>query len=276
MQRTGLIGVVMVVALGLSGAAHAERGPFPFVGEEIHYSISMFGGEAARAALSVGRPFRDANLGRVVPVHGIMMTVGLASALVSFKYESETYFDAATWQAVWSLKLLEDRGRSRTYETYYDRDAWTAHTIRVEPARDINRQTDSPIPSHVHDALSWIYDVRTQPLEIGDEYHYFVFDGWKMRRLRLRVAVHIDRPFGNEEVRAAELIVHGDTLEPYVAVPWGRRRMTHAPSYAVSGSERLGRTWVTLDDRRIPLGLEIRTAFGFMRINADRHVPPRR
>lgn len=250
---------------------------FPWAGEEVYYSISILGGEAARAALTSGAPTTDDNLGRVIPIHGVAASVGLAAAFARFKYEGLTYFNAATLQPVWGEKLLEDRGRSRTYETYYDRENFTAEVTRFED----NRSSDwtTVVPGEVGDAFSWIYRLRAERLEVGDEYVYYIFDGWKLRRLRVRVAAHVDRPLrsgSDEEVRAAELTVIAEELRSFHALPWAAEDLRLPPVYTIRKRSELATAYMTFDERRIPLGMTISTPIGTMRVSMDRYIPPSR
>lgn len=275
---SGVLVVLLLVSfstLALAQESADTDADFPWAGEEVFFSISILGGEAARAALVAGEPTEDANLGRVIPIQGVAQSVGLAAAFARFKYEGLTYFNAATLLPVWGEKLLEDRGRSRTYETYYDRGAFTAEVTRFED----NRSSDwtTVIPAEVGDAFSWIYHLRQERLEVGDEYVYYIFDGWKLRRLLVRVAAHLDRPLrsgSEEQVRAAELTVIAEELRSFHALPWVEDDLRLPPVYTVRKRSELATAYMTVDDRRIPLGMTIATPIGTMRVSMDRYVPP--
>lgn len=246
-------------------------------GEEFHYSVSMMGGEAARAVLNIGHATVDENLGAVVAVQGLVQSVGLLSALVRFKYGGLTYLNADTGKPIWGEKLLEDSGRSRTYTTYYDRENYQAEVTRAEDGR----RSDSTriIPSHIDDIFSWIFRLRNADLEVGDTYTFYIFDGWLTRRLRVRVVRHVDRyedAAQREVVRAAEIDVVAESLTELFPLPWAEDAADLAPVFTVRKSENLGTMWITLDERRAPLGIEMRTPFGFMRIALTRYVAPSR
>ena len=266
------------------GETQAERYPFlvaptfdprQWAGEEFHYSIVMMGGEAARAMLTIEHPIQDANLGEVVPVQGLAQRVGLLSALVRFKYGGLSYLNAETGVPVWGEKLLEDSGRVRTYTTFYDRERYTGEVTRLEDGR--NTRTQRLIPRHTDEAFSWILRMRSSDLEVGDVYAFYIFDGWMTRRLRLRVVGHVDRyedVAQRKVTRAAEIEIISDSLSEHPALPWAEGDADLPPIFTVRRSDALGTAWVSLDDRRIPLGIELRTPIGFMRIMLTRHVPP--
>lgn len=249
--------------------------PRQWAGEELHYSIAMMGGEAARALLTIGHPAHDENLGEVVAVQGIAQSVGLLSALVRFKYAGLSYLNAETGVPVWGEKLLEDGGRSRTYTTYYDRERYTGEVSRLEDGR--TTRSEKLIPRYTDEAFSWILRMRSAELAVGDEYTFYIFDGWTTRRLRLRVLAHVDRyedVAQRKVVRAAEIEIISDSLNEHSALPWAEGDADLAPVFTVRRTDEMGVAWVSLDERRIPLGVELRTPIGFMRLTLTRHVPP--
>src|SRR5690554_3041189 len=260
---------------GVHSAAEAQEERFPYLaartydptrwaGEEFHFSISMMGGEAARAVLNIGRVTEDENLGRVVPVQGLVGSVGLLSALLNFKYGGLTYLNAETGKPIWGEKLLEDGGRSRTYTTFYDRESYRAEVTRTE--NDRHRTSERMIPSHVDDVFSWILRLRNTDLAVGDTYTFYIFDGWLTRRLRIRVVSHVERyedASQRKVVRAAEIDVTGDLITELFPLPWAEDAADLSPVFTVRKSEPLATTWITLDERRIPLGIELRTPLGF-------------
>lgn len=258
----------------LAGAAYD---PTVWAGEEFQYTIAMMGGEAARAALTIAPPIDDENLGRVVPVQGMIASVGLLSALVSFRYAGLTYLDVADGKPIWGEKLLEDTGRSRTYTTYYNREKYEAAVTRSEGTTQ--RSYERIIPGHVDDAFSWLFRLRVSDLKVGDRYTYYIFDGWTLRRMHIRVASHIERyedASRQKTVMAAELVISADTMNEHFPLPWAEGDADLAPVFTVRRSDPVATAWISLDDRRIPLGIEVRTPLGFMRITLTRHIPARR
>lgn len=245
--------------------------------EEVHYAISMMGGDAARAALHIGQAIQDEELGRVVPVQGLVSSVGFLSALVKFKYGGLTYVDPKTGYPVWSEKLLEDNGRSRTYTSYYDRDAYTARVVRSENNEDSPRT--KVIPRHADDIFTWLLRLRDMDLEVGDTYIAYIFDGWLVRRLTLRVVGHDQRPAyegARQQVDAAEIAIQTESLEPVAPLPWAKKGATLAPVHRVKKREQVASMWFSLDDRRVPLSISLQTPVGFVRMELTKYVAPKR
>lgn len=245
--------------------------------EEVHYNISMMGGDAARAALHIGPALEDEELGRVVPVQGLVSSVGFLSALVKFKYAGMTYVDVDSGYPVWSEKLLEDNGRSRTYTSYYDRDAYLAKVVRSENNEDSPRT--KMIPRHADDIFTWLLRLRDMDLAIGDTYVAYIFDGWLVRRLTLRVVAHEDRPAyagARQTVEAAEIAIQTESLEPVAPFPWAERGATLPPVYRVKKREQVASMWFALDDRRVPLSISLQTPVGFVRMELTKYVAPKR
>lgn len=245
-------------------------------GEEMHYSVSMMGGEAARGMISVGRPTVDDNLGEVVPVQGLIQSVGLLSAMVKFKYAGFSWIDPKESLPLWGDKLLEDSGRSRSYQTIYGSDDYEATITRLENGQE--RTWTRHTPERVDDIFSWIFRLRSAPLEIGDRYTFYIFDGWLLRRLHVRVVNHVER---HEDITlrsttmTAELALVADAMDGNDALPWASNALL-APVFTNRRVDDVGTMWVSLDERRVPVALEVRTPVGFMRIGLSRHVPPSR
>lgn len=245
--------------------------------EEVHYSISMMGGEAARAALHIGAAIDDDELGRVVPLQGLVSSVGFLSALVKFKYGGLTYVDVETGYPVWSEKLLEDSGRSRTYTTYYARDEYRADVVRAEYGKKSPRTR--MIPRYSDDIFTWLLRLRQADLEVGDRYVAYIFDGWLVRRLTLRVISHADRPVrvgSNETVRAAEIAIQTESLAPSAPLPWAEDAVNLPPVLSVVKREQAATMWFSLDARRVPLHISLQTPVGFVRMELTKYVAPKR
>lgn len=245
--------------------------------EEVHYSISMMGGEAARAALHIGAAVDDEELGRVVPLQGLVSSVGFLSALVKFKYGGLTYVDVESGYPVWSEKLLEDSGRSRTYTTYYARDEYRADVVRSENGKDSPRTR--MIPRYSDDIFTWLLRLRQSDLDVGDVYVAYIFDGWLVRRLTLRVISHADRPVregSRETVPAAEIAIQTESLAPVAPLPWAHKSVLLPPVYGVTKREQAATMWFSLDARRVPLQISLQTPVGFVRMELTRYVAPQR
>jgi len=248
-----------------------------WAGEEVHYSISMMGGEAARAAMHIGEVIDDEELGRVAPVQGLISSVGFLSALVKFKYGGMTYIDLETGYPVWSEKLLEDGGRTRTYTSYYARDEYRADVVRNENDRDSPRK--KMIPRHSDDIFTWLLRLREMDLEVGETYVAYIFDGWLVRRLTLRVLSHAERPVragARETVKAAEIAIQTESLEPLAPLPWAPKGVLLPPVYHVIKREQVASMWFSLDDRRVPLNISLQTPVGFVRMELTKYVAPSR
>lgn len=250
--------------------------PFSWQGQQLTFDISALGGTVARCAMITGYTGTDANLGEVVPLRGFCVTLGLMSAFLNFNYEGIVFANPDTLEPVWGEKLLEDRGRSRTYETFYDREQFVAVVERREPQRDSQRQYREWVPTQVYDILTWLQHVRTRDLSVGNEFVYYLYDGWKLRRVTMRVLRHVDFYLNDAHpaVRAAELDVNTETLDSYPAAPWIPFGVNVPPVFIArpDDSTKIGEAWFALGPDRTPLGLNLGTPFGKMRLRV-REMP---
>lgn len=250
--------------------------PFSWQGQQLTFDISALGGTVARCAMNTGYTGIDSNLGEIVPLRGFCVTLGLMSAFLNFNYEGIVFANPETLEPIWGEKLLEDRGRSRTYETFYNREQLVAVVERREPQRDSQRQYRDWVPAQVYDILTWLQHVRTRDLSVGNEFVYYLYDGWKLRRVTMRVVRHVDFYLNdaNPAVRAAELDVDAETLDSYPAAPWIPFGVNVPPVFIArpDDSTKVGEAWFSLGDDRTPLGLNLGTPFGKMRLRV-REMP---
>lgn len=247
--------------------------PRHYVGEDVRYSISLMGGEAARGIVTVDPSQVDGELGEIVPIQGMASSTGLLSAVMRFKYGGMVYASVEDGHPAWSEKLLEDKGRTRTYTTTYDRDAYDARTVHEENDRKSARHY--VIPRHVDDIFTWLFRLRNADLSVGQEYISYMFDGWVVRRLHIRVASHQDAyrvDAFNTSVPAAELVVTVESVTPWVALPWTENAATLSPVFIATKKPQVVTMWMSLDARQIPLGITIETPVGHARISLIRYT----
>lgn len=249
----------------------AER--FRWAGEELHYSIEMLGSEAARCAIAIGQPFEHEELGPVVPLDGLAVSVGFFANVYPMHDTALTYVDPTDGLPFNSTKVIDERGNVRTYEVSYGHETFVSRITRIaESSRTMARY----IPSDTHDAISWMIDIRSRDMGVGNEYVYHVFDGWKLSRLTARVQDHTEVYTELGIIEVAEVLFTREVLGSFHPLPYVDS-LVLPPVYSLTdGPEDLGVGWFSLDDRRIPVGVDIETPIGHVRMLIDRHVPPTR
>lgn len=256
----------------LSGDSAFER--FRWYGEEIFYSVEVLGSQAARCALSAGYPTDVESVGVTIPVQGLCASTGIFAAIYEFSYGGFAYLDPATMLPVYGEKTLNDKGDTRVYQVRFNRDTFVGDVTKIDD-NGSTRDWERYIPSDVHDAISWIYELRTQDLSIGNEYIVYIFDGWKLRQLTMRISDHRDfyTPLGH--IRSAEVVMYAGVLNSDHPLPWAADTTVLPPVYTVRDAvEEVGRAYVSLDANRVPVGIEVETAVGYMRLLLDEYVPP--
>ncbi len=247
--------------------------PSQYAGEEVRYSISLMGGEAARGIVNVDPPEQDPDFGPVVAIQGMASSTGLLSAVLKFRYGGQVLAAVQGGRPLWSEKLLEDKGRTRTYTTTFERDAYDARTVHEENDRKTARHYT--IPRHVDDVFTWLFRLRSADLRVGQEYMSYMFDGWVVRRLHVRVANHQEAyrvEAFNTSVPAAELVVTVESVFATNAFPWAENAAVLPPIFISNKKPQTVSMWVSLDERQIPLGIAIETPVGNARISLIRYV----
>jgi hypothetical protein len=248
----------------------AER--FNSDGHEFYYSIRILGAEAGRAAFTIGGPV-ETEYGPVVPLQGLAVSVGFFAAVYPFENTALTYVRPDTGLPAWTEKVIDERDAHRVYTVTFDQESFHA---AVERDRDGRLSEYSRFgPTDLHDALSWIIDIRTRALEQGDVYIYHVYDGWKLSRLTCRVVERkrMYTEFGMLPV--AEMRFTREVLTSMPALPWADDTTSLPPVYLLTdGPTDVGVGWITTDEDRLLVGVQITAPIGSMEMRLDRYVIP--
>jgi hypothetical protein len=241
-------------------------------GAEFYYSLRILGAEAGRAAFTIGGPV-ETDYGPVLPLQGMAVSVGFFAAVYPFENTAITYVDLDDGLPVWTEKVIDERDAHRVYAVTFDQDEFQADVARDRDGR--MSEYSRYAPSDLHDALSWIVDIRTRPLEEGDIYVYHVYDGWKLSRLTCRVVDHtrMFTEFGMLPV--IEMQFTREVMTSMAPLPWADDSTTLPPVYMLTdGPTDVGRGWFSNDELRLPIGVSITAPIGSMEMRLDRYVIP--
>ncbi len=158
---------------------------FPWAGEELYYSVRINNSEAIRAGIRTGE-VRSRGGRHYVPVNGMARSRGFFNAVYPIDDHANTYFDPATSFPLRSEKTFEENNRLRRYDVDYEHGSFIAQVERVRGDRESRFQ--APIPAETHDMVTWLYDLRqVGDIAIGDEFSYYIYDGWLLSRVDLKV-----------------------------------------------------------------------------------------
>jgi hypothetical protein len=268
--------VLLALIFPVSGGAELPQDTaeerFAWYGEELYYSIEMLGSEAARCAIAVGFPTNHDEYGLVIPLEGLALSVGFFANVYPMEDTAVTYI-GYNGLPEHSTKIIDERSRERSYSVSYDHELFTSEITRTEG--ETSRRTGRFLPSDTHDAISWMLDLRSRDFGVGNEYVYHVFDGWKLSRLTVRIAEHTEVYTELGILEVAEMTFTREVLASHHPLPYADDTTSLPPVYVVNeGPSELGVGWFSLDDRRIPVGVEIETPIGHLRMIIDRHVEP--
>lgn len=165
--------------------AAAQADAFRWKGEELYYSVEVGGADAARASLRAGQPKKAQGV-TYIPLSAKAVTQGFFAKSYPVDDNGDTFIDPKTLLPLKADKTIREDGKERTYKVRYERGAFTADVDRTDGKKKVPGFKRS-IPADTHDAVSWLYDLRTRPLQNGDTYTYTIFDGWKISRLHVKV-----------------------------------------------------------------------------------------
>jgi len=185
-----MLAAVAVLAICMPGmSARAQAQPvkaeqFAWQGEELYYSVEVNGAEAARASLRAGE-VKNAKGVSYVPISAKAITHGFFAKSYPVDDNADTYVDPRSLRPIKADKIIREDGKERIYKVRYQPGQFTAEVTRVADKKEYHYKR--AVPGEIHDGLSWLYELRTKPLKDGDVYDFYVYDGWKLSRLHIKV-----------------------------------------------------------------------------------------
>jgi hypothetical protein len=233
-----------------------DAGPardFRWEGEELFYSVEISGADAARASVRIGKR-KTANGVTFVPIAADAISHGFFAKTYPVNNRADTFVDVKTFQPVKADKIIRENGSERTYKVRYMPGAFTARVERHAKEKDVgaNQRTyDRAVPGAIHDGISWLFDLRSQPLKPGDTYTYYIYDGWKLSRLKVKVVGKEKAWTPLKEYPAIKLDVEREILNS----AWtGTKKKRGEPT--LSGREKpyyFASIYLSDDDARVPV-----------------------
>jgi len=246
---------------------------FEWPDESFIYSGRINGAEAMRAALRTGE-LRYNGETPYVPVGLTARSVGFFDDLYPVDDRANTFMDPTTLFPHRSEKFFHENGKRRTYDVRYLREKYRAKVDRQKPGQ--RAELNTPIPAGTHDMLSWLYDLRRQSIQKGATFDYYVYDGWKITHLELRVVGEeaLYTPAGwfqswklayDRHIVKTSLRTKSDADSTGNPVTVSRK----------TTAEHSGHLWLSRDENHLPLRLTIGTSYGLgevILLKYDRHA----
>lgn len=175
---------------------------------------------------------------------------------IKFRERMESVVDPATFSVQYSKRLDEQGKRVRQSEAVFDKTAgtvvWTEHDPQ-NPSGTSRRVTGEFKPP-VHDVLSAIYYLRTQPLKVGTNFELSVSDSGVVYTVPIRVV---------EKKRMKSILGRKDSVKVEVGL--------FGPSGMVDREGQFS-IWFTDDARRIPVSARVKTEYGTFDIKLKKVV----
>ncbi len=244
---------------------------FPWVGEELYYSVLLRDSEAMRAGVRAGEVRRHGQR-FYVPVSGMVRSQGWFNALYPVDDQANTFMDPESSYPLRTEKTFDENDRFRSYDVDYQHDEFTAHVERHRQTRQSH--FEAPIPGDVHDMMTWLYDLRRAGnISIGDEFSYYVYDGWLHSRVDLEVVEREDllTPIGwfkTWRLTFARHILNTDAVDDE------NNPTPQPPEISVREEARhTGSLWLSRDVNLLPVRVTVDTMWGSGEAVIIRYVP---
>jgi hypothetical protein len=195
---------------------------------------------------------RDHNAPSALKFTGDVSSRGFFTKLfnLNFREQIESLVEPASFSVRKTKKVDEQGKRARLSEAVYDQATgkvvWTERDPN-NPSRP-PRTVSSPFSGQVHDVLSAIYYLRTQPLALGKTFELNIGDSGRVYQVPVRVLEKkiMKTVLGKVEALRADAEVYG-------------------PNRMVSGNGQFS-IWFSNDSRRIPVSARIKTGYGTFNI----------
>ncbi len=238
---------------------NARVDAFRWAGEEFYFSVRLNGAEAMRASLRAG-DLRHVNKRPYVPISAIAQSVGFFESVYPINDRAHTFVSPDNYRPLRSEKLFEERGETRTYKVDYIHSLYRAKVEKKKEKRTF--RFNYSIPGTTHDMISWMYDLRSRDsLKVGDEFAYYIYDGWKLSRVEMEVV-------GKEDVYTPMGWFKGWKISFTRKVLMSRHRKNgkgkpRKPLLRVKTPDKhSGHLYLSRDENRLPIKVAIGTKFG--------------
>ena len=247
-------------ALASAADVDEEEVTFPWLGEELYYSVRVNDSEAMRAGVRIGTMEYRGDT-PYVPISGVARSRGFFDAIYPVDDRINVYLDPATNRPFRSEKRLDENNRFRTYDVDYRRHEYIAYVERFR--RDRESTFQDSIPAETHNMISWLYELRrTDDIAIGDQFSYFIYDGWLLSRIELEVVAREDllTPIGWFKTWRVDF--ERDILRSRRA----RRNDDEPPQppeiIVDDAARHTGSIWFSRDQNMIPVKFSVDSTFG--------------
>lgn len=269
------MGLVLSLALlACAGAAWAESpkatrvdvaapdldpAGFRWPNEEFYFSVRFNGIEAMRAMLRSGAVQHTRNRA-YVPLSALAKSVGFFQNIYPLDDRANTFMNPGDYRPLRSEKHFEERGQTRIYEVDFLHDTFVARVFKSHQTN--SSRYNFAIPAQTHDMLSWLYALRDrESLKVGDEFFYYVYDGWKFSRIDMKVEGKEDvyTPMGwfkGWKILFVRQVMASQNQKNERSEPITPQLTMKNPK------DRSGYVWVSRDENRLPIKVSINTEFG--------------
>jgi len=243
----------------VAAPAAAQVAPFRWPNEELYFSIRFNGIEAMRAILRSGE-LQHAKNRDYIPLSAFAQSVGFFHKIYPLVDRANTFMDPIDARPIRSEKHFEERGQTRIYKVDYLADRFRAEVFKSK--KTSSERYNFAIPEHTHDMLSWYYHLRARPdFKVGDEFSYFVYDGWKFSRVDMKVEAREDvfTPMGwfkGWKIKFTRQVMNTQRQRD-------KQKQPIAPTLTMrTPNEYSGHLWVSRDANRLPIKVTIDSQFG--------------
>ncbi len=251
-----------------------DRGPFPWRGESMGYSVrhAGTGAELMQVNVAVGQLATADDGTQTIPITGSAVSVALARMFARVDDYSDTFIDPKTWLPIYATKDLKENDRHRTYHVWFWPEELYA-TAEKHVGKNVHKY-NVPLPCDTRAAMTWVDQLVFRAIKEASQQARFIYDGWKLSRLTVVVQEkeEIWTPIGFYS--AYRMDVYREKFDSFW--PQGALSGVLADPQLVLTDEKafLGNAWVADDEFHTPIRLAIGTKLGDLDLIINQYTPP--
>ena len=269
---TGTIGKP---ALAATAVKARKVQPFRFEGEELYYSVEVSGSDAARASVRVGKR-QTARGVTYVPVAAKAITHGFFAKSYPVDNKADTFINVSTLQPIKSDKTIKEKEETRVYKVRYDPGQFSAR-VDKEVSKDKKSKKNTyerPVPGTIHDGLSWLYELRMEELKPGEQHTYYIYDGWKLSRLKVKVVGKEKVWTALKEYEAIKVDIERTILNS--SWPKGEKSKSDPKLSNRDKPYYFSTVYFSDDDQRVPVRIFVTTKKADSELKLVKYVAPKK
>jgi len=234
--KNSVLCIIFLSTLIISRSVIAHAQPVFVEGEKLEYKISWLGITAGYGSIESSMA-EDEDGRRIIHIKARGDSVGMLSLVCKIRDRMESYIDKEKQYSLKCIKDFKEGFYKKKETTRFDQEKHVAH---------VNKKTIEILPE-AKDPFACLYYIRAQKLVVGETLILNAYDNRKNHRLTVNVLKKETIKIGENTYKTIliEPVLEGLDLEGVLET-----------------GDRKVRVWLTDDERKIPVKVQMKITFG--------------